>query len=80
MFLNPWSLALVAVTIASIFFVLTTSYFAVRVVLLWDAKSDSEQQIKLEGEMWLSSTLTELVLVVQILSLVLAAENYATKE
>ena len=81
MFLNPWSLALVAATVATLFLALASSYSAFRVLFLWDTGSDSERQIGLESEIWLSSSLIELGLVVQILSLlllVLAAESYAT--
>lgn len=81
MFLNPWSLALLVVTVATLFLAIGSSYTACRVLLFWDQDSDSEKQIGLESEIWLNSALTELGLAVQILSLVLlvlAAESYAS--
>lgn len=81
MFLNPWSLALLVVTVATLFLAISSSFTACRVLFYWDQGSDSEQQIGLESEIWLNSALAELGLAAQILSLVLlvlAAENYAT--
>ncbi|MDH3329223.1 MAG: hypothetical protein OEM01_08325 [Desulfobulbaceae bacterium] len=46
----------------------------------WDPASDSNRQIKLENEIWLTSTLVEYALAVQILSLVifvLAADHFS---
>ncbi|MDW7774122.1 MAG: hypothetical protein SCH71_14645 [Desulfobulbaceae bacterium] len=49
-------------------------------LLFWDPASDSNRQIKLENEIWLTSTLVEYGLAVQIISLlifVLAADHFS---
>ena len=59
MFLNSWSIAL---TISSlIVFVLLgiAARTAIRVLFFWDPDRDNTQQISLENEIWLSSTLVE---------------------
>jgi len=53
---------------------------AIRVLLFWDPESDSNRQIRLENEIWLTSTLVEYALGIQIISLivfVLAADFYS---
>ncbi len=80
MFLNPWSLALCLLGGLSIFLIAVACKTAVRVIRLWDPAADSQGQIELESEMWLSSTLVQYGLCFQIVSLllyVLAADHFA---
>ncbi len=52
---------------------------AVRVLRYWDPESDDSRQIRLENEIWLTSTLLQYTLFFQIFSLVLfvlAADNF----
>lgn len=79
MFLNSWSLALTLCSIVVIFLALVAGRTAIRVLRFWDPASDSNQQIALEGEIWLSSTLVNYGLGFQIVSLilfVLAADQF----
>lgn len=68
---NSWSIALLICTAASFFLVILASVTAVKILLFWDADSDSEYQIQLEGRTWLAAALIESGLAVQLLSLVL---------
>ncbi len=80
MFLNSWSIALTLVSILSCFLVIMAGKTAVRVLRWWNPDSDSNTQIQLEGEIWLSSTLVMYGACFQIISLVLligAADYYA---
>ncbi len=80
MFLNPWSLALCLLSGLSIFLVAMACRTAIRVIRFWDPAADSQQQIELESEIWLSSTLVKYGLGFQVLSLflyVLAADSFA---
>jgi len=80
MFLNSWSLSLNLCSILVLVLIAIASQAAVRVLLYWDTGSDSEQQIRLENEVWLASTLVAYALVFQIISLllfVLAADHYS---
>lgn len=75
------SLALSLISLMVFFVTLMAAYTAVRVLRYWDINSDSARQIRLENEIWLSSTLMEYALVFQILSLfllVLAADSFST--
>jgi len=71
MFLNAWSLALTLTSIAAIVLGAIACRTAIRVLRHWDPASDSERQIRLEGEIWLSSTLVAYGLGFQIVSVVL---------
>jgi len=80
MFLNSWSIALIICSIVVLFLMSFAARSAVRVLFYWDPASDSNRQIKLENEIWLTSTLVEYALAVQILSLVifvLAADHFS---
>lgn len=79
MFLNSWSLALTICSLTVIFLVGLACRSAVRVLRFWDPASDSNRQIELESEIWLTSTLVEYGLWFQIISLILfilAADHY----
>ena len=71
MFLNAWSLALTLTSIAAIVLGAIACRTAIRVLRHWNPASDGELQIRLEGEVWLSSTLVAYGLGFQIVSLVL---------
>lgn len=80
MFLNSWSIALLICGVLVLFLLGLAARSAVRVLLFWDPESDSNRQIRLENEIWLTSTLVEYGLGVQILSLavfVLAADYFS---
>lgn len=80
MFLNSWSIALVICWLLVLFLIGLAARSAVRVLLYWDPDSDSNRQIGLENEIWLTSTLVEYGLGVQIVSLivfVLAADYFS---
>jgi uncharacterized membrane protein len=79
MFLNTWSLALSVCSAAVLFLVIMATRTAVRVLRYWDPESDDSRQIRLENEIWLTSTLLQYTLFFQIFSLVLfilAADNF----
>ena len=80
MFLNSWSIALVICGLVVLFLMGFAARSGVRVLLFWDPDSDSSRQIRLENEIWLTSTLVECALGVQIISLVvfvLAADYFS---
>ncbi|MEN8256745.1 MAG: hypothetical protein ABFS09_02680 [Thermodesulfobacteriota bacterium] len=80
MFLNPWSLALCLLSGLSIFLIGVACKTAIRVIRQWNPAADSQQQIELESEIWLSSTLVQYGLGFQIISMflyVLAADSFA---
>ncbi|MCB2183297.1 MAG: hypothetical protein KQH63_14785 [Desulfobulbaceae bacterium] len=80
MLFNIWSVALTIVSLCALFLVGAAFRTAVRVLRYWDHGSDSNRQISLESEIWLSSTLVEYGLGFQIISLVLlvmAADQFA---
>lgn len=79
MFLNSWSLALSLCSLIVIFLGILACRTGIRVLRFWDPASDNNRQIRLESEIWLSSTLVEYGLGVQIITLilfVLAADHY----
>jgi len=81
MLLTSWSIGLSVTSLLVLFLVLRSAYTAVRVVKLWDPAADTPRQIKLESEIWLSSTLMEFALFLQIFSLLLlllAADSFAS--
>ncbi|MCL7486580.1 MAG: hypothetical protein M8357_00200 [Desulfobulbaceae bacterium] len=80
MFLDSWSIALVTCGLVVLFLMIFAARSAVRVLFYWDPDSDSNRQIRLENEIWLTSTLVEYALAVQVISLVvfvLAADHYS---
>lgn len=80
MFLDPWSVALLICSVVVLFMMSFAARSAVRVLFYWDPSSDSNRQIRLENEIWLTSTLVEYALAVQVVSLivfVLAADHYS---
>ncbi len=79
MFLNSWSLALILSSLIVLCLGILACRTAVRVLKDWDPASDSNQQIRLENETWLASTLVEYGLGFQIITLilfVLAADHF----
>ena len=79
MFLNSWSLTLTLISLLVLGLAAVACRTAFRVLRHWDPASDSERQIRLEGEIWLSSTLVAYGLGFQIVSLllfVLAADEF----
>lgn len=80
MFLNTWSLALSVCSAAVLFLALMATRTAIRVLRYWEPESDDNRQIRLENEIWLTSTLLQYTLFFQIFSLVLfvlAADNFS---
>jgi hypothetical protein len=81
MLTNSWSIALLLCMAATLFLVLLAGATAARILLFWDADSDSERQIDLEGRTWLAAALVQTGLAVQMFSLlllVLAADAFST--
>lgn len=79
MFLNSWSLALTICSLTVLFLVGLACRSAVRVLRFWNPDTDDNRQIRLESEIWLTSTLVEYGLWFQMVSLVLfilAADNF----
>ncbi|MFA7383908.1 MAG: hypothetical protein WC001_10710 [Desulfurivibrionaceae bacterium] len=79
MFLNPWSLALSLCSLVVLVLGVVAGRTAVRVLRFWEPGSDSNRQIRLENEIWLSSTLIAYGLGFQIITLilfVLAADEF----
>lgn len=80
MFLNSWSIALVICGLVVTFLMGFAARSGIRVLFHWNPDSDANRQIQLENEIWLTSTLVECALGVQIISLVvfvLAADFYS---
>jgi hypothetical protein len=80
MFLNSWSIAILLCGLVVLFLMGFAARSAIRVLLYWNPDSDANLQIRLENEIWLTSTLVEYALGVQIISLivfVLAADYYS---
>ncbi len=80
MLLNSWSIALLICSAGVLFTAGLASCTALKVLFYWDAGSDSENQIELEGQTWLSAALVQYSLIIQVISLVLlvlAAEEFA---
>jgi len=79
MFLNPWSLALTLCSLVALALGAVAGKTALRVLRFWEPGSDSNRQIRLENEIWLSSTLVAYGLGFQIINLilfVLAADQF----
>lgn len=80
MFLNAWSIALSLLSLLVIVLSVLAGTTAIKVIRFWDLSSDSNQQIRLENETWLASTLVQYALAFQIISLllyVLAADQFS---
>lgn len=80
MFLNVWSIALIICGLVVLFLMGIASRSSVRVLMFWDQESDSNRQIQLENEIWLTSTMVEYALAVQVISLIvfiLAADYFS---
>ncbi len=80
MLLSSWSIALLLCGLIVLFLMGLAARSAIRVLLYWDPASDSNRQIRLENEIWLTSTLVEYALGIQIISLivfVLAADFFS---
>jgi len=80
MLLNSWSIALLLCGLIVLFLMGLAARSAIRVLMFWSPESDSNRQIRLENEIWLTSTLVEYALGIQIISLivfVLAADFYS---
>ena len=80
MLLNSWSIALLLCGLIVLFLMGLAARSAIRVLMFWNPESDSNRQIRLENEIWLTSTLVEYALGIQIISLivfVLAANFYS---
>jgi hypothetical protein len=71
MLLNAWGIALSLLSITVAVFIIISCRTAWRVICHWNPASDSNRQISLENEIWLSSTLIEYILVIQAVSLIL---------
>lgn len=81
MLVTSWGIGLSVTSLLAVFVIIRAAYTGVRVVRFWDASADTPLQIRLESEIWLSSTLMEYGLVFQIFSLVLlvvAADCFAS--
>lgn len=80
MFLNSWSVALTLLSLVVLILSAIAARTAISVLRHWDPASDSNRQIRLENETWLSSTLVQYAMGFQVLSLilfVLAADNFS---
>lgn len=80
MFLNSWSVALTLLSLVVLILTAIAGRTAIRVLRYWDPASDSNRQIRLENETWLSSTLVQYAMGFQVLSLILfalAADNFS---
>lgn len=77
---TSWAIGLSVTSLVVLFVTLRAAYTGVRVVRFWDQSADSPLQIRLESEIWLSSTLMEYGLFFQLFSLlllVIAADSFA---
>lgn len=81
MLVTSWSIGLSVTSLLALFLILRSAYTGIRVVRFWDPSADTPLQIRLESEIWLSSTLMEFGLFLQIFSLlllVIAADSFAS--
>ncbi len=80
MLVTSWSIGLSVTSVLGLFLILRAAYTAIWVVRFWDLRADTPLQIRLESEIWLSSTLMEFGLFFQIFSLlllVITADSFA---
>ena len=81
MLLDPWSIGLLSVAAFSLFLATIGAGSAIRVLSSWDIQSDSEVQIRLEEQVWLTAAVVQFGLVLQVVGivlLVLAADHFST--
>ena len=81
MLVTSWSIGLSVTSLLALFLIFRSAYTGIRVVRFWDQSADTPLQIRLESEIWLSSTLMEYGLFFQIFSLlllVIAADSFAS--
>ncbi|MFZ5775443.1 MAG: hypothetical protein ACOY3Z_08180 [Thermodesulfobacteriota bacterium] len=81
MFLDPWAIALTLCGFLALALLARACRAAVRVLRFWNPASDDTLQIRLESEIWLSSTLVAYGLGFQMIGLillVLAADHFAS--
>jgi len=80
MLLDSWSIALLTCSAVTLFLAVIGSRTGLRILRHWDIASDSELQIRLEEEIWLSATLVQFGLIIAFfgaLMLIFAANHYA---
>lgn len=80
MLINQWSIALNILSLALVFALTVAACTAIKVIRYWQPDADNNRQIKLENEIWLTSTLIKYALVFLILNLslfVMAADNFS---
>ena len=80
MLLTSWAIGLFVTSLLVLFVTLRAAFTAVRVVKFWDQSADTVLQIRLESEIWLSSSLMQYGLFLQIFSLfllVITADSFA---
>ena len=81
MILEFWSIALITCSLVTLFLGTAGTAAALQVMRRWDPGSDSERQIRLEERVWLTATLVQFALVVQVVSALMfiyAADYFAT--
>jgi hypothetical protein len=81
MIFDSWSIALLTCSAVTLFLGLIGCRTGLRILRHWDMASDSELQIRLEEEIWLSATLVQFGLIIAFfgaLMLIFAANHYAT--
>ena len=81
MLTDAWSIGLLSCSAVTLFLLLVGVKTGWRIFRFWNADSDSELQIRLEEEVYLSAVLVEFGFAVQLLSvlmLVLAADYFST--
>lgn len=80
MLTNLWSITLLLCSFVVIFLFLRASYTGIKVLKDWTVGADTNKQIALEGETWLSASLIESGLVIQVVTLflfVMAADDFS---
>ncbi len=81
MIMNGWSVALIICSAGVIFLGFLAVFCGIKVLRFWDHGSDTQQQIRLENEIWLTASLMQYGLVFQLFSLillVLAADSFSS--
>jgi len=81
MLVTSWSIGLSLTSLLALFLIFRSAYTGIKVIRFWNQSADTPLQIRLESEIWLSSTLMECGLFFQIFSLILlviAADSFAS--
>jgi len=81
MLVTSWSIGLSVISLLALLLIVRSAYTGIRVVRFWDQSADTPLQIRLESEIWLSSTLMEYGLFLQVFSLlllVISADSFAS--